>query len=124
MLEHSEIKKEVVLDLLKSIKIDKFPGPGAKGEVPDDWRVANVVPLFKKGNRDNPRNNRPVVKKVINEGRAVDVACMDFSKAFDKVPCEVFKKVSTKVDEGEPVDVLYSDLQKAFNKLPHIKRYG
>ena len=26
----------------------------AMGEVPEDWRVANVVPLFKKGRRDNP----------------------------------------------------------------------
>ena len=24
------------------------------------WRIANVVPLFKKGSRDNPGNYRPV----------------------------------------------------------------
>ena len=32
----------------------------ATGEVPEDWRIANVVPLFKKGSRDNPGNYRPV----------------------------------------------------------------
>ena len=32
----------------------------ATGEVPEDWRIANVVPLFKKGIRDNPGNYRPV----------------------------------------------------------------
>eukprot|EP00061_Rhincodon_typus_P002820 g18548.t1 len=32
----------------------------ATGEVPEDWRIANVVPLFKKGDRDNPGCNRPV----------------------------------------------------------------
>eukprot|EP00061_Rhincodon_typus_P007860 g29967.t1 len=80
MLGHFEIKKVMVLDLLKSIKVDKSPGPEgiyprllseareeiagaltkifvsspATGEVPEDWQVANVVPLFKKGNKDNP----------------------------------------------------------------------
>ena len=30
------------------------------GEVPEDWRIAKVVPLFKKGSRDNSGNYRPV----------------------------------------------------------------
>lgn len=28
------------------------------GDVPDDWRAAKVVSLFKKGNEDNPGNYR------------------------------------------------------------------
>eukprot|EP00061_Rhincodon_typus_P018373 g47525.t1 len=85
ILRYFEIKKEVVLGILKSIKLDKFLGPKgiyprllteereeivgtltkifvsslATGEIPEDWRVANVVPVFKKGNRDNPGNYRP-----------------------------------------------------------------
>eukprot|EP00061_Rhincodon_typus_P010093 g34117.t1 len=79
MLAHFEFRKEVLFGLLKSIKVDKCPGldgiysrllreareeiPGAltkiftsslaTGEIPEDWQVANVVPLFKKGNSDN-----------------------------------------------------------------------
>ena len=30
------------------------------GEVPQDWRDANVVPIFKKGDRHQPSNYRPV----------------------------------------------------------------
>ena len=30
------------------------------GEVPDDWRRANVVPIFKKGKKEEPGNHRPV----------------------------------------------------------------
>eukprot|EP00061_Rhincodon_typus_P008823 g31774.t1 len=112
MLKHFQIKKEVVSGLLKSIKADKSPGPDgiyprllreareeiagfltkifvsslATGKIPEEWQVANVVPLFKKGTRDNPENHRPEVMKVINEGTAVDVIYIDFSKAFDKVP--------------------------------------
>ena len=30
------------------------------GEVPEDWRKANVTPLFKKGKKEDPGNYRPV----------------------------------------------------------------
>eukprot|EP00061_Rhincodon_typus_P003084 g19238.t1 len=85
ILGHFEIKKEVVLSLLKSVKMDKSSEPNgihprllrearkeivgaltkifvpslATGEVLEDCQVANFVPLFKKGNRDNPGNYRP-----------------------------------------------------------------
>eukprot|EP00061_Rhincodon_typus_P014236 g41142.t1 len=84
MLGHFEIKKEVVLDLLKCIKADKSPEPDgiypmllreareeiaealikvfvsspATGEVPENWRVAHVVPLFKKEIKDDLGNYR------------------------------------------------------------------
>eukprot|EP00061_Rhincodon_typus_P004301 g22246.t1 len=32
--------------------------PGAMGEVLEDWRLANVVPLFKKGCKEKPGNYR------------------------------------------------------------------
>ena len=76
----------VVLGFLRNIKVDKSPGPDgiysrilrearekiagalreifvfslATGEIPEDWRIANVVPLFKKGSKNNPGNYRPV----------------------------------------------------------------
>eukprot|EP00061_Rhincodon_typus_P006561 g27323.t1 len=78
MLGYFEIKKEMVLVLLKIIKVDKSAGPNATGEVPEDWQAAGIVPLFKKRNRE--------VMKVINEGSAMDIIDMDFSKNFNKVP--------------------------------------
>ncbi|KFV55227.1 hypothetical protein N328_09668, partial [Gavia stellata] len=30
------------------------------GEVPEDWRKANVTPVFKKGKKEDPGNGRPV----------------------------------------------------------------
>ena len=30
------------------------------GETPDDWRKANITPIFKKGDRNDPANYRPV----------------------------------------------------------------
>ena len=40
--------------------VEIFESSAAPGEVPEDWRVANVVPLFKKGCREKPVNYRPV----------------------------------------------------------------
>ena len=30
------------------------------GEVPEDWRIASVTPVFKKGRKDDPGSYRPV----------------------------------------------------------------
>ncbi|KFO66232.1 hypothetical protein N302_08913, partial [Corvus brachyrhynchos] len=30
------------------------------GEVPDDWKLANVTPIHKKGRKEDPSNYRPV----------------------------------------------------------------
>ena len=31
-----------------------------EGSVPQDWKLANVSPIFKKGNKDSPGNYRPI----------------------------------------------------------------
>ena len=75
-----------VLKLLNNLKIHKAPGPDglsarvlkecsseiapilaliynetlAQGTVPDDWRQANVAPIFKKGEKYDAANYRPV----------------------------------------------------------------
>eukprot|EP00061_Rhincodon_typus_P005035 g24014.t1 len=78
--------EEEVLDGLKCMKVDKSLGPDqvyprtlrearevvggpfadifvssiATGEVSEDWRLANVVPLFKNGGKEKSGNLRPV----------------------------------------------------------------
>jgi hypothetical protein len=80
------ITEELVRSKLKSIKTDKSPGPDHfhprvlheladqpavpitllfhksidAGEVPLQWRIATVSPIFKKGDRADPANYRPV----------------------------------------------------------------
>ncbi|XP_072897849.1 myoneurin isoform X2 [Hemitrygon akajei] len=53
--------REVIAGALTNIFVSTL----ATGEVPEDWRVANVVPLFKKGTRDNPGNYRPRKSKLL-----------------------------------------------------------
>uniref|UniRef100_A0A4W3J3J8 Reverse transcriptase domain-containing protein n=1 Tax=Callorhinchus milii TaxID=7868 RepID=A0A4W3J3J8_CALMI len=85
-LREINISKEMVLDKLSGLKTDKSPGPDGlhprvlkevateivdgmsiifqtsvdTGKVPNDWKIANVTPLFKKGGRENRENYRPV----------------------------------------------------------------
>ncbi|KAK4824601.1 hypothetical protein QYF61_016870 [Mycteria americana] len=54
-------------------------------EVPADWKLANIIQIYKKGVREDPGNYRPVTC-LVDEGKAVDVVFLDFSKAFDIVP--------------------------------------
>ncbi|PKU49455.1 rna-directed dna polymerase from mobile element jockey-like [Limosa lapponica baueri] len=80
-------------------------------ELPVDWKTASVMPIYKKGWKEDPGNYRPVslasvpgkvMEKIIlsaitqhvqdnqviclvDEGKAVDVVYLDFSKAFDTV---------------------------------------
>jgi len=37
-----------------------FEGSWQSGEVPGDWKKGNIVPIFKKGRKEDPRNYQPV----------------------------------------------------------------
>ncbi|CAJ0924850.1 unnamed protein product [Ranitomeya imitator] len=70
ILRVTNLTQEEVRNRLNKIKIDKSPGPDGihprvlreltTGSVPQDWRIANVVPIFKKGSKSEPGNYRPV----------------------------------------------------------------
>lgn len=51
-------------------------------EVPEDWRLASVTPIYKKGHKKDPGNYR-LATCLVDEGKAVDVVYLDFSKAFE-----------------------------------------
>jgi len=111
----------------------------ATGEVPEDWRVANIVPLFKKGSRDNPGNYRPVsltsvvgklLEKILwdrmyshlEENRLIRDRQHGFVKGRGSRLTnliEFFEEVTRIIDQGRAVDVVYMDFSKAFDKVPH-----
>ncbi|KFV85311.1 RNA-directed DNA polymerase from mobile element jockey, partial [Struthio camelus australis] len=79
-------EEDQVRDLLSKLDIHKSMGPDGRhprvlreladviarplsiiferswqlGEVPEDWKKANVMPVFKKGKKEEPGNYRPV----------------------------------------------------------------
>ncbi|XP_073524210.1 uncharacterized protein [Phyllobates terribilis] len=55
---HPRVLKEIIEEILEPLSII-FENSWRTGEVPEDWRRANVVPIFKKGKKVDPGNYRP-----------------------------------------------------------------
>ena len=108
------------------------------GEVPLDWKMANVTAIFKKGSRKKPENYRPVsltshigkcferiIKEEIVSHLETNNLIKDTQHGFrNKKSClsnllEYSELVAGKLDEGKPVDIVFLDFQKAFDKVPH-----
>jgi len=107
-------------------------------EVPDDWRIANVTPIYKKGQKEDPGNYRPVSLTLVPgkimerfilsalTGHVKDNQGIRPSQhGFMKGRCcltnliSFYDQVTCPVDEGKAVDVIYLDFSKAFDTVPH-----
>ena len=111
------------------------------GEVPERWKEANVVAIFKGGNREDPSNYRPVsllsVLLKICESTIQDVwwkfmngKCVICRNQYGFVSgrstttnmLSFYGRIVDVVDKREGwVDAVYLDLRKAFNTVPHDK---
>jgi len=56
---HPRVLKELAEELAKALSII-YQQSWLTGEVPDDWRIANVTPIYKKGQKEDPGNYRLV----------------------------------------------------------------
>ena len=106
--------------------------------ITNDWRKANVTPIFKEGERANPENYRPIsltcicckVLKHIISSQVIDHfskfnILSDAQHRFrPKRSCEsqliiTIHEIAQALDQGEQTDVRLLDFQKAFDKVPH-----
>ena len=165
-LSSFEIKIDTVGKLIKSLDINKSLGPDGissrilkegldsisyaltkifnksltDSEVPVDWKIANVVPIFKKGDKESIGNYRPisltsVVCRIME--KAIKHELVGFLNKYELIhktqhgftknrSCltnllEYIEYVTNIVDKGDSADVIYLDFSKAFDKVSHSK---
>ncbi|KFW10467.1 hypothetical protein N327_01598, partial [Fulmarus glacialis] len=56
---HHRVLKELA-DVMAGPLSIIYQKPWESGEVPADWKLGNVIPIYKKGMREDPGNYRPV----------------------------------------------------------------
>ena len=135
--------------IISGILTDIFNKSINTGEVPTLWRQANVVPIFKKGDRSEMSNYRPIsltsvigkmlesiVAKRIREHLESHGLIADSQHGFTKGrSCQTnllsfYRPVYEAADNDDNYDVIYLDFSKAFDRVPHerllskIKAHG
>lgn len=169
------INRELIIKYLDTIKIDKSPGLDRlhprllvelkreiahplllifkqsinTSKLPEDWKKAQISAIFKKGNKSQAKNYRPVsltsivcktLEKIIrdhivnhmNKNKLFSDKQYGFIKGRSTTLqlLEVLEKWTKALDEGFEVDCIYTDFMKAFDKVPHqrlmkkIENYG
>ncbi|CAM5121275.1 unnamed protein product [Eretmochelys imbricata] len=134
---HPRILKELVHEIASpSARI--FNESVNSGVVPYNWRIANIVPIFKKGKKGDPGNYRPVsltpvvckvLEKILKEKVVKDI---EVNGKWDKIQhgfrkgrsCQTnlisfFEKETDFLDKGNAVDLIYLDFSKVFDTVPH-----
>ena len=119
------------------------------GEIPQDWRDANVCPIYKKGNHYDPANYRPVsltsvpckilehvlTSALMNHLESNKILCEEQHGFRKKRSCETqlldfVEEVNENLSKGNQSDVIILDFAKAFDKVNHsllihkLKHYG
>ena len=163
-LEDFVITVEKVKKILSSLKVDKASGPDginplflketsdtlalpiaiifrkslAEGKIPNDWRLAHVSPIFKKGSKSAANNYRPVsltcilckiMEKLVREKVVEHLETNDLiskmqhgfvsGRSCVTQLIDVLDIWTQTIDEGGAIDAIYMDYQKAFDTVPH-----
>ncbi|KAK4820577.1 hypothetical protein QYF61_001817 [Mycteria americana] len=134
---HPRVLRELAEVLTKPLPI-LYQQSWLTGEVPVDWRLAKVSPMYKKGQKEDPGNYRPVsltlvLRKVmeqivlsaitqhVQDTQVIRPSQHGFMKGRSCLTnlISFYDKVTRLVDEGKAVDVVYVDYSKAFVTISH-----
>ena len=145
----ARVLKELAVELCEPLAIF-FQKSLNEGKLPDVWKQANVVPIYKeKGDKKLPNNYRPVsltcilckiMESIIRDEIVEYLNNNNFLSEYQhgfisKRSCTTnllatLDAWTNILDSGSPVDAIYLDFSKAFDSVPHmrllekVKSYG
>ncbi|KAI8493269.1 hypothetical protein Bbelb_292730 [Branchiostoma belcheri] len=165
-LEDILITPEIILKKLKKLKKGKSPGPDAlhpkiltevaeavakplaiifrksldEGHLAEQWKIAHITAIHKKGPKTEPGNYRPisltsvivkllesVLKDALVDHMMLNDLFCDQQHGFVPGRSCTTQLITTldlwtqAVEAGEPLDAIYLDFRKAFDSVPHAR---
>ncbi|KAJ7420827.1 RNA-directed DNA polymerase from mobile element jockey-like protein [Willisornis vidua] len=134
---HPKVMRELAEELAKPLSII-YQQSCLSGEVPDDWKLANVMPIHKKGCKEDLDNYRPVsltsvpgrvmeqiilsaITQHLQDGHGLRPSQHGFRKGRSCLTnlISFYDQVTHLVDEGKALDVVYLELSKVFDTVSH-----
>ena len=163
-IQRIRIDRTGLIKLLLNIKINKAVGPDGipgrllklcaheivdslitlfqasldQGVVPDDWKEANIMPLFKKGDKTSAENYRPISLTSVSCKLLEHIVHSNIMRHFDQYnilnddqhgfrkfrSCEsqlitTINDFSEGLNKEQQIDAIFLDFSKAFDKVDH-----
>ena len=138
-LIHPRLLKELAVQVAYPLAII-FQQSIDQSRVPQQWRTANIIPIFKKGSKRDAANYRPIsltshigklLERIIRDHilRHLDNKQLIKPSQHGFLPgrscqsnlLEFLERVTDDTDRGNNTDVAYLDFAKAFDKVPHAR---
>jgi len=130
---HSRVLRKLVEELAKPLSII-YQQSRLTAEVPDDWRITSVTPIYQKGQKEDPGNYRPgsltsvpgkimeqFILSVLNGHEKDNQGIRPSQHGFMKGRycltnlISFYDQVTYLMDKGKAVDIIYLEFSKAFD---------
>ena len=134
---HPRILREIATPVSLAL-CSLFQKSVESGQIPEAWKDAEVVPIYKKGRRQDPANYRPIsltsvpskvleslIRDRLMEHMAETSQLSDDQHGFRAKRSCISQLLATiedwtrAIEDGSPVDAAYLDFRKAFDSVPH-----
>ena len=131
------ILKEMATEVAPMLQLF-FQASINQGTIPPEWKTANVVPIYKKGDKSKAENYRPVSLTSVACKMLEHIICSSIMKHLDtnnilndaqhgfrkKRSCEsqlilTVQDLAKTLDNAGQADLILLDFSKAFDKVPH-----